>query len=125
MSTHRIKKRKFGTTSHRRAMFRNMACSFLNDRKDGSYMKTTLTKAKEFRGVMEPLITLAKVDSVHTRRLAFSRLRDNNAVARLFVIAEAMINTPGGYLRVLKHGYRSGDSAPMAVVLLSKDGAGL
>jgi large subunit ribosomal protein L17 len=82
-------------------------------------IKTTLPKAKELRRVAEPLITLAKTDSVHKRRLAFARLRDNEAVGKLFVELGPRYQTrPGGYLRILKCGFRAGDSAPMAYVEL-------
>ncbi len=103
------------TSSHRSAMFRNMAVSLLRH----ELIKTTLPKAKELRRVVEPLITLAKNDSVANRRLAFARLRDQAAVAKLFTkIAPRQKSRPGGYLRVLKCGFRTGDSAPMAVVEL-------
>lgn len=103
------------TTSHREAMFRNMASSLFRH----ELIKTTLPKAKELRRVAEPLITLAKQDSVHTRRLAFARLRDKEAVGKLFVeLGPRYQNRPGGYLRILKCGYRAGDAAPMAYVEL-------
>jgi large subunit ribosomal protein L17 len=96
-------------------MFRNMAASLFRH----ELIKTTLPKAKELRRVAEPLITLAKSDSVHTRRLAFSRLRDKEAVGKLFVeLGPRYQARPGGYLRILKCGYRAGDSAPMAYVEL-------
>lgn len=103
------------TGSHREAMFRNMAASLFRH----ELIKTTLPKAKELRRVAEPLITLAKSDSVHTRRLAFSRLRDKEAVGKLFVeLGPRYQARPGGYLRILKCGYRAGDSAPMAYIEL-------
>jgi large subunit ribosomal protein L17 len=103
------------TGSHREAMFRNMAASLFRH----ELIKTTLPKAKELRRVAEPLITLAKSDSVHTRRLAFARLRDKEAVGKLFVeLGPRYQARPGGYLRILKCGYRPGDSAPMAYVEL-------
>ena len=103
------------TSSHRKAMFQNMAVSLLQH----ELIKTTLAKAKELRGVVEPLITLAKNDSVANRRLAFSRLRDKAAVDKLFTtIGPRHEARPGGYLRVLKCGFRKGDNAPMAVVEL-------
>lgn len=108
--------RKFSRTSaHREAMFKNMAASLF---KVGT-IKTTLPKAKELRRVAEPLITLAKVDSVANRRLAFARLRDKEAVGILFtVLGPRYATRPGGYLRLLKCGFRAGDNAPMAYVQL-------
>ncbi|MGB5259691.1 MAG: 50S ribosomal protein L17 [Gammaproteobacteria bacterium] len=102
-------------SSHRNAMFRNMAVSLLNH----EAIKTTLPKAKELRRVAEPLITMAKSDSVHKRRIAFSRLRDRDTVSKLFnELGPRYKDRPGGYLRILKMGYRSGDQAPMAYVEL-------
>jgi len=102
-------------SSHRKAMFRNMTCSLLRH----ELIKTTLPKAKELRRVAEPIITLAKNDSVAKRRLAFSRLRDSEAVGKLFTeIAPRFAERPGGYIRILKCGYREGDKAPMAYVEL-------
>jgi large subunit ribosomal protein L17 len=96
-------------------MFKNMAASLFRH----ELIKTTLPKAKELRRVAEPLITLAKVDSVHTRRLAFARLRDKEVVGKLFLELGPRYQTrPGGYLRILKCGFRPGDSAPMAYVEL-------
>ena len=108
--------RKFNRTSaHREAMFKNMAASLFKHQ----LIKTTLPKAKELRRVAEPLITLAKVDSVANRRLAFARLRDKEAVGVLFtVLGPRYANRPGGYLRLLKCGFRAGDNAPMAYVEL-------
>ncbi len=108
--------RKFNRTSaHREAMFKNMAASLFKH----ELIKTTLPKAKELRRVAEPLITLAKVDSVANRRLAFARLRDKEAVGVLFtVLGPRYANRPGGYLRLLKCGFRAGDNAPMAYVEL-------
>ena len=108
--------RKFSRTSaHREAMFRNMAASLFKH----EIIKTTLPKAKELRRVAEPLITLSKVDSVANRRLAFSRLRDKVAVGKLFVeLGPRYQKRPGGYLRILKCGFRDGDNAPMAYVEL-------
>ena len=104
------------TSSHRKAMFQNMAVSLL----DHEIIRTTLPKAKELRRVIEPLITLAKIDNVANRRLAFSRLRDKAAVAKLFtVVAVRHKERPGGYTRVLKCGFRTGDNAPMAIIELS------
>jgi len=102
-------------SSHRKAMFRNMANSLF----EHEIIKTTVPKAKELRGVAEPLITLAKIDSVAHRRLAFDRLRDDSSVGKLFdEIGPRFIERPGGYLRIMKCGYRSGDKAPMAYVEL-------
>ena len=113
---HRKSGRFFGrTSSHRKAMFKNMMVSLLNH----ELMSTTLPKAKELRGYIEPLITLAKVDSVHNRRLAFSELRDREMVTKLLNEIGPFYKTrPGGYLRVLKNGFRNGDCAPMAIVEL-------
>jgi len=103
------------TSSHRDAMFRNMANSLFRH----ELIKTTLPKAKELRRVAEPLITLAKTDSVHKRRLAFARLRDKEVVGKLFVdLGPRYQARPGGYLRILKCGFRAGDAAPMAYVEL-------
>ncbi|MGQ9831664.1 MAG: 50S ribosomal protein L17 [Thermochromatium sp.] len=113
---HRKAGRKLNrTSSHREAMFRNMASSLFRH----ELIKTTLPKAKELRRVAEPLITLAKADSVHRRRLAFARLRDKEVVAKLFVeLGPRYQARPGGYLRILKCGYRQGDAAPLAYVEL-------
>jgi len=113
---HRKSGRKFSRTSaHRKAMFRNMTASLV----EHELIKTTLPKAKELRRVAEPLITLSKNDSVANRRLAFSRLRDDAAVAKLFDELGPRYNErPGGYLRILKCGFRAGDNAPMAYVEL-------
>jgi large subunit ribosomal protein L17 len=103
------------TTSHREAMFRNMAASLFKS----ELIKTTVAKAKELRRIAEPLITLAKVDSVAHRRLAFARLRDDVAVGKLFtVLGPRFIKRPGGYLRIIRYNLRAGDKAPMAVVEL-------
>ena len=102
-------------SSHRKAMFRNMACSLF----EHELIKTTLPKAKELRRVAEPLITMAKNDDVAKRRLAFARLRDDAVVAKLFSeLGPRYQARPGGYLRILKCGYRPGDKAPMAYVEL-------
>ncbi|HEA25751.1 MAG TPA: 50S ribosomal protein L17 [Ectothiorhodospiraceae bacterium] len=102
-------------SSHRKAMFRNMATSLFKH----EVIKTTLPKAKELRKVAEPLITMAKSDSVAGRRLAFARIRDNEMVAKLFSeLGPRYLDRPGGYIRILKCGYRSGDKAPMAIVEL-------
>ncbi|MCK5639931.1 MAG: 50S ribosomal protein L17 [Gammaproteobacteria bacterium] len=102
-------------SSHRQAMFRNMAASLF----DHEIIKTTLPKAKELRRVAEPLITMAKSDSVSQRRLAYSRLQDRGIVTKLFnELGPRYTDRPGGYLRILKCGYRAGDKAPMAIVEL-------
>ena len=108
--------RKFNrTSSHRQAMFSNMAASLIKN----ELIRTTLPKAKELRRVAEPLITLGKIDGVANRRLAFSRLRDKQAVGKLFVeLGPRYTSRPGGYLRILKCGFRAGDNAPMAYVEL-------
>ena len=103
------------TSSHREAMFRNMTASLIKH----ELIRTTLPKAKELRRVAEPLITLGKSDGVANRRLAFARLRDKQAVGKLFVeIGPRYRARPGGYLRILKCGFRDGDNAPMAYVEL-------
>jgi large subunit ribosomal protein L17 len=102
-------------SAHRKAMFQNMSNSLFQN----EIIKTTLARAKELRRVAEPLITLAKEDSVAHRRLAFDRLRDRDAVTKLFnELGPRYAGRPGGYLRILKCGYRAGDSAPMAFVEL-------
>ncbi|MCX2979408.1 50S ribosomal protein L17 [Halieaceae bacterium IMCC14734] len=102
-------------SSHRKAMFRNMATSLV----EHELIKTTVPKAKELRRVAEPLITLSKVDSVANRRLAFDRLRDKAAVGKLFTeLGPRYQERPGGYIRIMKCGYRTGDKAPMAYVEL-------
>jgi large subunit ribosomal protein L17 len=102
-------------SSHRKAMMRNMTASLLSN----EVIKTTVPKAKELRRVAEPLITLAKIDSVHKRRLAFSRLRDRDVVTKLFnELGPRYKERPGGYMRILKMGFRTGDNAPMALVEL-------
>jgi large subunit ribosomal protein L17 len=102
-------------SSHRKAMFKNMAVSLF----EHELIKTTVPKAKELRSVAEPLITLAKNDSVANRRLAFDRTRSDAAVGKLFnELGPRYANRPGGYIRILKCGYRSGDNAPMAYVEL-------
>lgn len=113
---HRLSGRQLNrTSSHRSAMFRNMAASLL----EHEIIKTTLPKAKELRRVAEPLITLGKQDSVANRRLAFSRLRSKAVVGKLFTeIGPRYSARPGGYLRIVKCGFRTGDKAPMAYVEL-------
>ena len=116
---HRQSGRKLNrNSSHRKAMFYNMTVSLI----EHEQISTTLPKAKELRRYAEPLITLAKIDTVSKRRQAFSKLRDKNAVSKLFVELGPRYNSrPGGYLRILKCGFRSGDSAPMAFVELVND----
>jgi len=113
---HRKSGRHFNrTSSHRQAMFKNMAVSLF----EHEIIKTTLPKAKELRSVAEPLITLAKEDSVANRRLAFSRTRSKEAVGKLFnELGPRYQSRPGGYIRILKCGFRAGDNAPMAYVEL-------
>jgi len=113
---HRKSGRKLNrNSSHRKAMFRNMASSLFQH----ELIKTTLPKAKELRRVVEPLITKAKKDSVANRRYAFDRLRDRDMVTKLFnELGPRYVERPGGYIRILKCGFRPGDSAPMAYVEL-------
>lgn len=113
---HRLGLRKLNrTSSHRLAMLRNMAVSLLQH----EAIKTTLPKAKELRRVVEPMITLGKKPSLANRRMAFDRLRDREIVGKLFdVLGPRYANRPGGYLRILKCGFRVGDNAPMAFVEL-------
>ncbi|GGY52000.1 50S ribosomal protein L17 [Bacterioplanes sanyensis] len=113
---HRKSGRHFNRTSaHRQAMFKNMAVSLF----EHEIIKTTLPKAKELRRVAEPLITLAKEDSVANRRLAFARTRSKAAVGKLFTdLGPRYQERPGGYIRILKCGFRAGDNAPMAYVEL-------
>jgi large subunit ribosomal protein L17 len=113
---HRKSGRKFNrNSSHRQAMMRNLANALFRH----EAIKTTLPRAKELRRVAEPLITLAKTDGVHNRRIAFDRLRDKEIVGKLFAeLGPRYQDRPGGYMRVLKFGYRAGDAAPMAFVEL-------
>ncbi len=113
---HRLGLRKLNrTSSHRSAMFRNMTNSLLRH----EVIKTTLPKAKELRRVAEPIITLGKKPSLSNRRLAFNRLRDREMVVKLFdVLGPRYAQRHGGYLRILKYGFRLGDNAPMALVEL-------
>lgn len=113
---HRRLSRRFSRTSaHRQAMFKNMSASLVQH----ELIKTTVTKAKELRRVLEPLITLAKEDTLHHRRLAFARVRDRDVVTKLFnELGPRYQKRPGGYLRILKCGFRQGDAAPMAYVEL-------
>ena len=109
------------TSSHRQAMFRNMANSLLRH----EVIKTTLPKAKELRRVVEPMITLGKKPSLANRRLAFNRLRDRDMVVKLFdELGPRYANRNGGYLRILKFGFRDGDNAPMALIELLDRPAG-
>jgi len=102
-------------SSHRKAMFRNMASSLF----EHEAIKTTVPKAKELRRVVEPLITRAKSDSVANRRIVFNRIRNRDMVSKLFVeLGPRYQSRPGGYLRILKCGFRTGDNAPMAIVEL-------
>ncbi|WP_343128116.1 50S ribosomal protein L17 [Buchnera aphidicola (Takecallis taiwana)] len=99
------------TSSHYKAMFANMVCSLCKY----EIIKTTLPKAKELRTIIEPLITIAKIDSVSNRRLVFSRIRDNSSVLKLFnELGPFFIKRPGGYTQILKYGFRSGDKAKIA-----------
>ena len=108
--------RKFGRTSdQRKAMFKNMVISLI----ETESIKTTVPKAKELRGVFEPLVTLAKVDSVANRRRAFSKLRNDSAVGKLFSdLGPRFKDRPGGYSRIIKIGFRKGDAAPIAFIEL-------
>ncbi len=120
---HRLGLRKLNRTSaHREAMLRNMANSLIRH----EVIKTTLPKAKELRRVVEPIITLGKAPSLSNRRLAFARLRDREMVTKLFnELGPRFAKRPGGYLRILKFGFRQGDNAPMALVeLLDRPEAG-
>ncbi|WP_159714519.1 50S ribosomal protein L17 [Blochmannia endosymbiont of Camponotus nipponensis] len=103
------------TSAHRKSMFRNMVISLITHQ----IIKTTLSKAKALRCIIEPLITYGKVDTVANRRLVFSKIRNNNVVTKLFTqISPHFFNRPGGYTRVLKCGLRKGDNAPMAYIEL-------
>jgi large subunit ribosomal protein L17 len=102
------------TGSHRKAMFRNMSISIIKH----EVIKTTLPKAKEVRRILEPLITLSKIDSVKNRRLIFSKLNNKKIINKIFSLGTRFLNRPGGYLRIIKAGYRKGDAAPMAIISL-------
>jgi large subunit ribosomal protein L17 len=119
---HKVAGRRLGrTTSHRKATMQNMAVSLIQH----ELIRTTVPKAKELRRVAEPLITRAKQDSVANRRIAFNRLRDRDAVQKLFnELGPRYTTRPGGYLRILRCGFRPGDSAPMAYVELVDRPAG-
>ncbi len=120
MRHHKSGRKLNRTSSHREAMFRNMAVSLLRHEQ----LVTTLPKAKELRRVAEPLITLGKSTSLANRRLAYSRLRDRDMVGKLFDdLGVRFKDRPGGYLRILKTGYRRGDAAPMALVQLTEQRA--
>lgn len=115
MRHHKSGRKLNRTSSHRAALFRNMTASLIHHEQ----IRTTLPKAKELRRVAEPLITLAKVSTVANRRLAYARLRDRAAVTKLFdELGPRFQARPGGYLRILKHGFRAGDTATMALVQL-------
>ena len=111
---HRNAGRKLGrTSSHRKALQKNLSCSLI----EHELIKTTLPKAKELRSFLEPLITTSKSDSVASRRYIFDRLRSKSAVGKLFTVLGPRYNTrPGGYLRIIKCGFRAGDNAPMAII---------
>jgi large subunit ribosomal protein L17 len=113
---HRNTGRKLGrTSSHRKAMFSNMCTSLI----EHELIKTTLAKAKELRRYIEPIITVSKSDSVASRRLVFNKLRSKVAVGKLFTsLGPRYLERPGGYVRVLKCGFRAGDNAPMAIIEL-------
>ena len=113
---HRNTGRKLGrTSSHRKAMFSNMCCSLI----EHELIRTTLPKAKDLRRYIEPLITVSKTDSVASRRHVFDTLRSKGAVGKLFTtLGPRYVERPGGYVRVLKCGFRPGDNAPMAIVEL-------
>ncbi|TSA22444.1 MAG: 50S ribosomal protein L17 [Betaproteobacteria bacterium] len=113
---HRLSNRKLNrTSSHRLALLRNLSIALLQH----EVIKTTLPKAKELRRVVEPLITLGKKPSLANRRLAFDRLRDRDLVSKLFNdLGPRFMTRPGGYVRILKYGFRVGDNAPMALVEL-------
>ena len=115
---HRIGYKKLNRTSeHRKALFKNMLNSLIKYEQ----ITTTLPKAKELRRVAEPLITLAKEDSLMRRRLAYSRIQDKKAVKKLFeVLGPRFKNRPGGYMRILKHGFKKGDASPKAYVELTE-----
>jgi large subunit ribosomal protein L17 len=113
---HKVAGRRLGrTTSHRKATMQNMVASLI----EHEIIQTTVPKAKELRREIEPLITRAKEDSVHNRRIAFNRLRNRDAVQKLFIeLGPRFAKRPGGYLRILRCGFRAGDAAPLAYVEL-------
>jgi large subunit ribosomal protein L17 len=115
MRHHKSGRKLNRTSSHRTALFRNLTSALIREEQ----IRTTLPKAKELRRVAEPLITLAKESTVANRRLAYARLGDRAAVTKLFnELGPRFKNRPGGYLRILKFGFRAGDTAPMALVQL-------
>jgi len=115
MRHHKSGRKLNRTSSHRSALFRNLAAALIREEQ----IRTTLPKAKELRRVAEPLITLAKQPTVANRRLAYARLGDRSAVTKLFKeLGPRYQNRAGGYLRILKYGFRAGDTAPMALVQL-------
>jgi len=118
---HKVSGRRLGrTTAHRKATMQNMVASLIQH----ELIQTTVPKAKELRREIEPLITRAKEDSVHNRRIAFSRLRNRDAVQKLFLdLGPRFSKRPGGYLRILRCGFRAGDNAPMAYVELVDRGS--
>ena len=113
---HKVSGRRLGrTTAHRKATMQNMAASLI----EHEIIQTTVPKAKELRRELEPLITRAKEDSLHNRRLIFNRIRNRDAVQKLFLeLGPRNIKRPGGYLRIMRCGFRAGDNAPMAYVEL-------
>ena len=113
---HKVSGRRLGrTTAHRKSTMQNMVASLI----EHELIQTTVPKAKELRREIEPLITRAKQDSVHNRRIAFSRLRNRDAVQKLFLdLGPRFVARPGGYLRIMRCGFRAGDNAPMAYVEL-------
>jgi large subunit ribosomal protein L17 len=120
---HRLSHRKLNrTSSHRQALLRNLSIALLTH----EAIKTTLPKAKELRKIVEPLITLGKSPTLANRRLAFSRLRDRDLVGKLFDdLGPRFMQRPGGYVRILKFGFRQGDNAPMAYVELVERASGV
>ncbi|MDP2763048.1 MAG: 50S ribosomal protein L17 [Enterobacteriaceae bacterium] len=105
------------TGSHRKLMFRNMSISIIKY----EIIKTTLAKAKEVRRILEPLITISKYDNLKNRRFIFSKLNNKKIINKIFSLGIKFFNRPGGYLRIIKAGYRKGDAAPMAIVSLVGD----
>jgi large subunit ribosomal protein L17 len=118
---HRKAGRKFNrNSSHREAMMRSLACSII----EHESIKTTLPKAKEIRGFLEPLVTLSKKDNLSNQRLAYKRLHNKESVAKLFKeLGPRYLDRPGGYLRIIKSGFRPGDKAPVAQIEFVKEGS--